>query len=141
MGKLRALINDKLHAKDFEVLRVEKAEDDETAVSDKYAISYIDDEGDIVSITSDDDLIDCVKINLRLLKDKADLFLHNPHEPAPIDKSLMRKAQNSKSNDLIHLVPNEILIPGAIMVLLLQLLLDSLLQENNFLESNQIRGF
>lgn len=116
LGKLRALINDKLHAKDFEVLRVEKAEDDETAVSDKYAISYIDDEGDIVSITSDDDLIDCVKINLRLLKDKADLFLHNPHEPAPIDKSLMRKAQNSKSNDLIHLVPNEILIPGAIMV-------------------------
>lgn len=116
LKKLRSLINEKMHAKDFEILRVTKIEeDDDTVIGDKYAISYIDDEGDIVSITSDDDLIDCVKINLKLLNDKADLFLHNPHEPAPIDKKLIRKSQ--KNHDLIPLLPNEILIPGAIMIL------------------------
>lgn len=113
LEKLRLLIDEKLHAKDFEMLRVTKAGEE----GDSYAISYRDDEGDIVSITSDDDLIDCIKVNSQLNNDKADLYLHNPHEPAPIAASKTRKTKTHHNSDLIPGVPNEILFPGAILVL------------------------
>lgn len=113
--RLRELIDAKLHEKDYTVLNIESDE--------KYAISYVDDEGDVVSITSDDDLCECIKINLKLQNDKADLYLHNPHEHATIEdvKSIYsRKSVRKNSNgssDLIAGVPNEILIPSALAVL------------------------
>ncbi|CAH2352423.1 putative meiotically up-regulated gene 70 protein [[Candida] railenensis] len=110
--KLHELIDSKLHAKDLEFLRVTPEE--------KYAISYIDDEGDIVSITSDHDLIECVRINKHLKNDKADLYIHNPHVPAPIDEANIGRSKGKKSgnsNDLIGGIPNEVLIPGILAVL------------------------
>ncbi|RCK63733.1 Meiotically up-regulated gene 70 protein [Candida viswanathii] len=113
--KLRELIDAKLHEKDYGVLKIESGE--------LYAISYVDDEGDVVSITTDDDLAECIKINLKLENDKADLYLHNPHEHATIDdiKSIYSKKSirknKSGSSDLIPGVPNEVLIPSALALL------------------------
>lgn len=113
--RLKELIDAKLHEKDYTVLNIESDE--------KYAISYVDDEGDVVSITSDDDLCECIKINLKLQNDKADLYLHNPHEHATIEdvKSIYSRKSVRKNNigssDLIAGVPNEILIPSALAVL------------------------
>ncbi|EGV64722.1 hypothetical protein CANTEDRAFT_104365 [Yamadazyma tenuis ATCC 10573] len=115
LTKLRELIDEKLHPKDFQYLRVTKVNDD----GKTYAISYVDDEGDIVSITSDNDLLDCVKINLRLASHKANLYLHNPHEPAPIENIKIRKPKRPRrvSENGFFGVPNEVLIPGVLLVL------------------------
>ncbi|KAK6463694.1 CBS domain-containing protein [Scheffersomyces coipomensis] len=117
--KLRILINEKLSEKDFQVLKIKNSLED----GESYAISYIDDEGDIVSITSDNDLVECITINQKLDNDKADLFLHNPHESAvnsstrPSRKSSNNKKHSSSSSTIISGVPNEILIPGALAFL------------------------
>lgn len=115
--KLREMIDSKLNSRDLDFL---KGKDEE---NEAYAVSYIDDEGDIVSITSDHDLVECVRINKLLKSDKADLYIHNPHEPAPIEhktsKASGRKGGKSVSghNELIAGIPNEILIPGTLAVL------------------------
>ena len=51
-------------------------------MSQGFAISYVDDEGDVVSITSDHDLIDAVSLARRSGRDKVDLFVHDPTKPA-----------------------------------------------------------
>ncbi|KAK7683931.1 hypothetical protein QCA50_012902 [Cerrena zonata] len=110
--KLRELIDFKLHPKDFEFLRVIQGG------PENYAISYVDDEGDVVSITSDTDLIDCVKINQLLQNDKADLYIHNPNEHAPINDIRQIKRDTKKpSNQIIEGVSNEVLIGGGLAVL------------------------
>ena len=117
--KLRTLVDEKLHAKDLAHLKVNKSiNEDGELEGETYAISYIDDEGDVVSITSDNDLVECIKINLRLENDKADLFIHNSHEAAPVDVKLhsSQKRQRGASNETAG-IPNEILIPGVLGVL------------------------
>lgn len=116
--RLRELMDEKLHAKDFKHLNVVRLKD-QGEETETYAISYRDDEGDIVSITSDSDLADCVKINLLLENDKADLYIHNPHEPAPVESVKVPKKQRGHpaTNELIGGIPNEVLIPGALAVL------------------------
>lgn len=117
--KLRTLVDEKLHAKDLAHLKVNKSiNEDGELEGETYAISYIDDEGDVVSITSDNDLVECIKINLRLENDKADLFIHNSHEAAPVDVKLhsSQKRQRGTSNETVG-IPNEILIPGVLGVL------------------------
>jgi CBS domain-containing protein len=117
--KLRTLVDEKLHAKDLAHLKVNKSiNEDGELEGETYAISYIDDEGDVVSITSDNDLVECIKINLRLENDKADLFIHNSHEAAPVDVKLhsSQKRQRGTSNETAG-IPNEILIPGVLGVL------------------------
>ncbi|KAF8458281.1 hypothetical protein BDZ91DRAFT_501146 [Kalaharituber pfeilii] len=47
-----------------------------------FALSYLDDEGDVVSITSDRDLIEAVQLARRGGRDKVDLFVHDPEKPA-----------------------------------------------------------
>lgn len=106
--KLRELIDSKLHSKDYEVLRVNKEE------GGRYAISYVDDEGDVISITTDDDLVDCVKINQSLKNDKADLYLHNANEHAPINDI---KQIKRKKNEVISGISNDVLIPGGLLLL------------------------
>lgn len=116
LERLRELINAKLHLKDFEFLKIENQSND-------FAISYIDDEGDIVSITSDDDLIDVIKINQILDNEKADLYLHNINDYDTIDeiKSINNKKKNDKKkvekNEIIDGISNEILISGILTVL------------------------
>jgi PB1 domain len=46
-----------------------------------YALSYLDDEGDTVSITTDQDLLDAILLARHGRRDKVDLFVHDPEKP------------------------------------------------------------
>lgn len=46
-----------------------------------YALSYLDDEGDSVSITTDQDLLEAIILARQGRRDKVDLFVHDPKEP------------------------------------------------------------
>jgi len=125
-----------------------------------YALSYLDDEGDTVSITTDHDLKEAIVIARQGGQDKVDLFVHDPEKPAitatldlhPVVaaetptppastlrerrrpvlsedeeeseeehrvRSHSRKAQvvQQPPPQIIAGVPNELLLPGAIVTL------------------------
>lgn len=109
---LRSFIDAKLHHSDYEALSILDR------LKDTYAISYIDDEGDVVSITSDSDLKDCIRVNRELQSKKADLYLHSPHEAAPVDLSKRpgHKTHAPVSYDLIPGLPNYALASGVLCV-------------------------
>lgn len=144
--------------------------DDETFVisSSGFAMAYLDNEGDSVSITTDADLIDAITLARGAGRDKVDLFVHHP-DKAPLPSTLnpvptsapiptppesirtrrsyvqegdsededvasqrssmrRRKGQASsspvgqnehagKAEQVIQGVPNELLLPGAIVTL------------------------
>ncbi|KAI9843309.1 MAG: hypothetical protein M1838_002696 [Thelocarpon superellum] len=46
-----------------------------------YALSYLDNEGDTVSITTDRDLVDAMTLARQSRRDKVDLFVHHPAKP------------------------------------------------------------
>ncbi|PFH63015.1 hypothetical protein XA68_10427 [Ophiocordyceps unilateralis] len=46
-----------------------------------FALSYMDDEGDTVSITTDNDLVEAIVLARQRLREKVDLFVHDPEEP------------------------------------------------------------
>ena len=46
-----------------------------------YALSYLDYEGDTVSITTDQDLLDAITLARQTRRDKVDLFVHDPEKP------------------------------------------------------------
>lgn len=52
-----------------------------------YALSYLDDDGDTVSITTDHDLLEAIVIARNGRRDKVDLFVHDPEKP-PISATL-----------------------------------------------------
>ncbi|KAH1366835.1 hypothetical protein KXX63_002420 [Aspergillus fumigatus] len=113
-----------------------------------YALSYLDNEGDTVSITTDQDLADAVSLARRSHRDKVDLFVHDPSQPpipatldpqpAPAkvveekssvvaeerlsEEPLIPKARQlyptrPAEEQFIAGVPNELLLPGAIVTL------------------------
>lgn len=120
-----------------------------------YALSYLDNEGDTVSITTDQDLLDAITLSRRNHLEKVDLFVHDPDKPpisATVDpqpalakpmtpppsdvKSLRRLgddkdematpvkkgrkhsvAQPKQQEQLVAGVPNDLLLPGAIVTL------------------------
>ncbi|KAK4960379.1 hypothetical protein LTR10_003274 [Elasticomyces elasticus] len=127
-----------------------------------FALSYLDNEGDTVSLTTDADLMEAISIARHAQKDKVDLFVHDPEKPAmavtldpqpalarPVtppasqtrprkrydgaeeeegDEDLLshiterrkdRKAasQPKQQEQVLSGVPNEMLIPGALVVL------------------------
>ena len=128
--------------------------------SSGYALSYLDNEGDTVSITTDQDLIDAISIAQKGHRDKVDLFVHDPTKP-PMTATLtphptlsktvtppasvareQRRQQlgdgkeedtmdtpvkrggktdsgkpKQKQQQLIPGVPNDLLLPGAIVTL------------------------
>lgn len=49
-----------------------------------YALSYLDDEGDTVSITTDQDLLEAIVLAKHGRRDKVDLFVHDPEKPAVV---------------------------------------------------------
>ncbi|ODV62270.1 CBS-domain-containing protein, partial [Ascoidea rubescens DSM 1968] len=103
--ELRNLINQKIFEKEFTMIGGKK----------KYAISYLDDENDLISITTDQDLIDCVVINKNSGKEKADIFIHDPNDS---EKKLKKQTKQTRSD--IHYitgVPNELLLPAALITL------------------------
>jgi hypothetical protein len=123
-----------------------------------YALSYLDNEGDTVSITTDQDLSDAVDLARQNGHDKVDLFVHDPEKPpipvtvdpqpavpspqTPPESSQKEKSATDDSHKreyeesvkammergasfaqppvqepLINGVPNELLLPGAIVTL------------------------
>jgi hypothetical protein len=125
-------------------------------VTSGFALSYLDNEGDTVSITTDNDLIEAIALSRMANREKVDLFVHHPEQPAlpptldphpALPKSsvsttsgLRERRQYSDSDDedaedalerhkrkhpsmvkqeeqLIAGVPNDLLLPGAIVTL------------------------
>lgn len=124
-----------------------------------YALSYLDDEGDSVSITTDQDLLEAILCARQGGRDKVDLFVHDPEKPpvaaaptpapepvvAPAATIRERKPYLAEDSDeefsdeseartrrkrsarnaspvqggeqAIAGVPNELLLPGAIVAL------------------------
>lgn len=121
-----------------------------------FALSYLDDEGDTVSITTDQDLLEAILIARHGHRDKVDLFVHDaekapisatldPHpvihqEPTPPPSTLRERkrivsdeedeseeelpvrrsrkaAARQPEEQVIAGVPNELLLPGAIVTL------------------------
>ncbi|OAX80874.1 hypothetical protein ACJ72_04784 [Emergomyces africanus] len=124
-----------------------------------YALSYMDSEGDTVSITTDQDLWDAINLARRANRDKVDLFVHDPEKqpvvgppppyppapepqptvskpvtpPEPVPRTVAseddelsnverEKTQTlfrppSAEQQLINGVPNELILPGAIVTL------------------------
>jgi PB1 domain len=123
-----------------------------------YALSYMDNEGDTVSITTDQDLVDAIALARQGRREKVDLFVHDPAQPplaatldprpnlskppTPPESVLREKADAAaaaaesdeevqvkrakggkqaitpmKEEQLIGGVPNELLLPGAIVTL------------------------
>lgn len=52
-----------------------------------FALSYLDNEGDTVSITTDRDLVEAVGLARISIRDKVDLFVHDPEKP-PLSATL-----------------------------------------------------
>jgi len=125
-----------------------------------FALSYLDNEGDSVSITTDHDLLEAIALARQSHRDKVDLFVHDPEKaplPATLDpqpalakpptppESVLRQrkayedeeeeekaeeglervrrerkhqtVQPQQQEQLIAGVPNELLLPGAIVTL------------------------
>lgn len=129
---------------------------EEGKVSGGFALSYLDDEGDSVSITTDNDLLEAILLARQGRRDKVDLFVHDPEKPPvaavptpaeptpPVstirerrkaydeeeedddededDISVARRSRRSRNQQalpeqVIQGVPNELLLPGAIVTL------------------------
>lgn len=119
-----------------------------------FALSYLDNEGDTVSLTTDRDLLEAISLARQGGRDKVDLFVHDPEKPpmaatlqpqpalhTPSESEIRqrkvyadddeeksevperrreRKAQpetKAQEPQLIAGVPNELLLPGAIVTL------------------------
>lgn len=117
-----------------------------------YALSYMDNEGDTVSITTDQDMLDAISLSRHTRRDKVDLFVHDPTQPpipatlepqpakpatpvveqsspvpeeSPVEDPISKhRSQQSFSShhqhpeeQLIAGVPNDLLLPGAIVTL------------------------
>ncbi|KAK4155673.1 hypothetical protein C8A00DRAFT_13312 [Chaetomidium leptoderma] len=54
---------------------------EEGTLSGGYALSYLDNDGDSVSITTDEDLLEAIVLARQGHRDKVDLFVHDPKEP------------------------------------------------------------
>ncbi|KAG8629484.1 hypothetical protein KVT40_003349 [Elsinoe batatas] len=136
---------------------------DNALSSTGFALSYLDNEGDTVSITTDADLIDAITLARNAGREKVDLFVHHPGKapipattnpapstmPTPPESIKDRKSFGVQSEDdsaneetefvsekrkgkkrerthevakqpqeqVIQGVPNELLLPGAIVTL------------------------
>jgi hypothetical protein len=86
MAELIANVTAKLGG-EVEVLGGEAIVEDGKLGKSGYALSYMDNEGDTVSITTDQDLVDAIALARKGHRDKVDLFVHNPSQP-PISATL-----------------------------------------------------
>lgn len=155
LAELISVVTGKLGAEIDAVGGVATVEDGKLG-SSGFALSYLDDEGDSVSITTDTDLLEAIILARNSHRDKVDLFVHDPEKPPiattldpqppiqvatppasstvrrrkavseddeesddePRVKSKSRKASAPQpAADIIQGVPNELLLPGAIVTL------------------------
>ncbi|KAK8043954.1 ribosomal protein subunit S4 [Apiospora phragmitis] len=163
-----ANINSKLGSEIEAIGGAPEVEDGRVGASG-YALSYLDDEGDSVSITTDQDLLEAILLARQHHREKVDLFVHDPSQPPvtvaapqPVpelptppassaisggearrrrhhysddedeseddDMATLRRRKSSKhgrhsssassqEKEVIAGVPNELLLPGAIVTL------------------------
>lgn len=86
MAELVANVTAKLGG-EIEALGGEAVIEDGKLGKSGYALSYMDNEGDTVSITTDQDLVDAIALARKGHRDKVDLFVHDPSQP-PISATL-----------------------------------------------------
>jgi hypothetical protein len=86
MAELVANVTAKL-GKEVESVGGEATVEDGKLGKAGYALSYMDNEGDTVSITTDQDLVDAIALARKGKRDKVDLFVHDPTQP-PISATL-----------------------------------------------------
>jgi CBS domain-containing protein len=133
---LRKAIIEKLSASDIHILGGLGLVEDDHIVELGFCVSYIDDEGDAVIITTNQDLADAIQISRTCGLDKADLYIHHPDEQVEVSggkrRSLASEMESSaskssrpgsSSGDLIPGVPNDLLLPGAIVTLAFSIIL------------------
>ena len=70
-----------------------------------FALSYMDDEGDTVSITTNNDLLEAILLARQGRRDKVDLFVHDPEKPpvatpAPAENSAIPTPPTSTASGL-----------------------------------------
>lgn len=80
MAELIANVTSKLGS-EVEAVGGEAEVDDGRLGKSGYALSYMDNEGDTVSITTDQDLSDAIALARQSRRDKVDLFVHDPSQP------------------------------------------------------------
>jgi hypothetical protein len=130
----RDLVADKLTSEEKAVIGGPQAEDA------GFGISFVDDEGDIVSILSIADLSECVAIAKRAGHEKVDVYVHHPNSmpvvevAAPVSATATATKEEvptetvervveaveegeEKVKEVIAGVPTELLLPAAIVVL------------------------
>ncbi|KAK9457756.1 hypothetical protein V1511DRAFT_490759 [Dipodascopsis uninucleata] len=139
----REILATKLGAEAKELGGIGEYNSEGDLVKQGFAISYLDDEGDAVLITSDEDLVEAIEIAKRANLEKVDLFIHHPDQaviiPPPqshVSNSTVRDAENKdirekgeslsplyyqpippSKEEVIPGIPNELLLPGALVTL------------------------
>lgn len=92
--------------------------------TDDLEILYVDDENDLISITHDQDLIDCVMVHRNMNLDKIDLFVHGKNETIPedaINKLIQNRfnkntpIQSNHNHSLVPGISNETLLPAIVV--------------------------
>ncbi|KAF2144506.1 uncharacterized protein K452DRAFT_356682 [Aplosporella prunicola CBS 121167] len=151
MAELIFLVTEKLGSEVDVVGGVPTVEDGKLSRTG-FALSYLDNEGDSVSITTERDLIEAISLAHMGHRDKVDLFVHNPDQspipstvnpqpdvPKPltppestirerrsyideeeeeVEKPRRRRQSAPQGGEqVISGVPNELLLPGAIVTL------------------------
>ncbi|RAL64772.1 hypothetical protein DID88_001803 [Monilinia fructigena] len=155
LSELITAVTNKLGAEIDAVGGVATVEDGKLGTSG-FALSYLDDEGDSVSITTDEDLLEAIVLAKNGHRDKVDLFVHDPEKPpmaatldpqppviqvaTPPGSGTIRRRRTADEDDesddeprvrsksrksaapqpapeVIQGVPNELLLPGAIVTL------------------------
>jgi CBS domain-containing protein len=70
--------------------------EDSKISSTGFALSYMDNEGDSVSITTDHDLLEAITMARQARQDKVDLYVHDPEKPAvpvaPVEQTIVAPA-------------------------------------------------
>lgn len=109
LSDLRALIDSKLDKQEISMLVGEES-------PSAYNLSYRDDEGDLVILTSDEDLTDCLFLNRAINVYRAELYLHKPHDNVALisKKPKTQRKFGFKSRDLVVSVHNVMLLTGLI---------------------------
>lgn len=125
LQEFRQNILDKLIPSELESLGGAGLVEEEKLVQQGFAVSYIDDEGDAVAITTPQDIIDAIKISKLCGLVKADLFVHHPDEqiekkPSPkeiADQQEQERKALAKEQEYIPGIPNDLLLPAAVATL------------------------
>lgn len=77
-----------------------------------YKISYSDDEGDLVSLTTDGDLLDCIYLKRALNLNRAELVLHPVCSVSTRASTETKKPSSPISTELVIGIPNALILSG-----------------------------